>query len=216
MLSPSRSRVVAALALAFALLLAWGLLRALGPAYGSDVEGTWDISVTPDHPRVGDIIEIGASPTGTNSPFTLNLLIDQDKDNPAVELSDNEGGYSALVTFRAVAPGTATITGTAFLEKEVCPTPGSDFCYPQGFYLTTPDIVIEVSPLENCGDANGDGAVNSIDAAIVLQYVAGKIVFLAILPPMNLDVNADGMIDAVDASIILQYAAGMAPAPTCS
>jgi hypothetical protein len=59
-------------------------------------------------------------------------------------------------------------------------------------------------PSTPIGDANGDGTVNSIDAAIVLQYTAALIG-----PPSNSDVNGDSSITAVDAALILQYDAGL-------
>jgi Tol biopolymer transport system component len=57
------------------------------------------------------------------------------------------------------------------------------------------------------GDANHDGQVNSIDAALVLQYSAG----LLPSPPggSDSDVNRDGQTNAIDATLILQYAAGL-------
>ncbi len=57
------------------------------------------------------------------------------------------------------------------------------------------------------GDANCDGTVNSIDAAIVLQDTAQLLTFLPC--PLNADVNSDRSIDAVDAALILQFIAGL-------
>lgn len=57
------------------------------------------------------------------------------------------------------------------------------------------------------GDANCDGAVGAIDAALLLQQGAG---LLQSIPcPENGDVSGDGMIGAVDAALILQFAAGL-------
>ncbi len=57
------------------------------------------------------------------------------------------------------------------------------------------------------GDANCDGTVNSIDVAIILQYVAG---FIASLQCQQAaDVNHDGMVNSIDAAVILQYIAGL-------
>ena len=62
------------------------------------------------------------------------------------------------------------------------------------------------------GDVNGPEAkpgderkVNSIDAAIILQFNAGHINSLPC--PDNADVNEDGKIDATDALIIIQFTA---------
>jgi hypothetical protein len=57
------------------------------------------------------------------------------------------------------------------------------------------------------GDANCDGSVNSIDALIVLQYVAG--LRNTVPCPEAADVNNDGNIGAVDAALILQIDAGL-------
>ncbi len=63
------------------------------------------------------------------------------------------------------------------------------------------------TPPGRAGDANKDGTVNSIDAALVLQRTAG------LLPSINsnADVNSDGRIDSIDAALILQFVAGLIP-----
>ncbi len=63
------------------------------------------------------------------------------------------------------------------------------------------------TPPGQAGDANKDGTVNSIDAALVLQRTAG------LLPSINpnADVNGDGRIDSIDAALILQFVAGLIP-----
>jgi hypothetical protein len=206
-------RVLIGLSIGALLVMAFASIRAVSPTYGSDVDGTWTISVVPEHPRVGDVIEVRARANETQSPTILNLQIEQDEDHPVVELIDNPFGYGAIITFDAIGPGTATIRGTGFFEKTVCPTPDSDFCFPYGFYLTTPDIVIEVAP-SSCGDANGDGRVNSIDAFLLLMYKAG-----IILPSPypysgdsgDSDVDGNGIVNAIDATIILQFHAALLP-----
>jgi hypothetical protein len=83
---------------------------------------------------------------------------------------------------------------------------------------TPPETVDVAATLEiNCGDpptppdrvagdVNCDGNVNSIDAALVLQFDAALI---ASLPCQNADVNADGATNAIDAALILQFDAGL-------
>jgi hypothetical protein len=61
--------------------------------------------------------------------------------------------------------------------------------------------------LTSLGDAGCDGDVNAIDAAFILQFVAGFIP--GILCENPADVNADGVVDALDASLILQYTADL-------
>jgi hypothetical protein len=63
------------------------------------------------------------------------------------------------------------------------------------------------TPATATGDANCDHSVNSIDAALVLQYSAGLIASLACQGAA--DVNHDGSVNAIDAALILQYVAGL-------
>ena len=64
-----------------------------------------------------------------------------------------------------------------------------------------PDLVI---PEFELGDANKDGEINNIDAALVLKYDAGIVDDV-----QNADVNNDGEINNVDAALILKYDAGI-------
>lgn len=57
------------------------------------------------------------------------------------------------------------------------------------------------------GDANCDGTVNSIDAALTLQFDAGLVSSLAC--EENADVNEDGAVNSLDAALILQFDAGL-------
>ncbi len=55
------------------------------------------------------------------------------------------------------------------------------------------------------GDANGDGAVNARDAALLQQYVAGWDVTM---DEESADANGDGAVNARDAALLQQYVAG--------
>jgi hypothetical protein len=61
------------------------------------------------------------------------------------------------------------------------------------------------TPTRRRGDVSGDGAVDSVDASIILQYSAG----LFSPAPQNADVDGDGRVTPIDASLILQYVAGL-------
>lgn len=64
-----------------------------------------------------------------------------------------------------------------------------------------------VPPPDSTGDVNCNGSIDSIDAALVLQLVAGLI---GTLPCQeNADANADGTTNSIDAALILQYSAGL-------
>ena len=82
---------------------------------------------------------------------------------------------------------------------------------PQVIYADTVDGEITCSHLPAVqplvGDASCDGAVNVVDAALVLQFNAG---LLGSLPcPQNADENEDGSTDTIDAALILQFSAGL-------
>jgi len=66
-----------------------------------------------------------------------------------------------------------------------------------------------VSETKMCGDVDDSGDVNSIDATLVLQYVADLVSTLENLP--SADVNYDGEVSSVDAALILQVEAGLLP-----
>lgn len=60
---------------------------------------------------------------------------------------------------------------------------------------------------QSLGDVNCDGSVNSIDAAIILQFDAGLITEFAC--EHGSDVNGDGIANSIDATLILQFEAGL-------
>ena len=63
-------------------------------------------------------------------------------------------------------------------------------------------------PKPPLGDVNGDGDVNSVDAALILQVEVGFIDLEDLEYPNNADVNEDGLVNSVDAQLILQFEAG--------
>jgi hypothetical protein len=71
----------------------------------------------------------------------------------------------------------------------------------------TPRPTATRTPEGLCGDANKDGSVNSIDAAITLQFVAGLLDELEHAD--NAETNGDGRVNAIDAAIMLQIDAGL-------
>jgi uncharacterized cupredoxin-like copper-binding protein len=72
------------------------------------------------------------------------------------------------------------------------------------------------TPAGLTGDANCSGTINSIDAALVLQFAAGLIASLSC--QQNADANEDGTTNSIDAALILQFDAGLIdslpPTPT--
>ena len=63
------------------------------------------------------------------------------------------------------------------------------------------------TPLPPPGDASCDGTVDSIDAALILQFSAGLLGSLACQE--FADVNSDGTVNSIDAALILQFTAGL-------
>ncbi|MBI4091899.1 MAG: hypothetical protein HY427_01695 [Candidatus Levybacteria bacterium] len=119
-------------------------------------------------------------------------------------------GYGATTdTFASVtvppSPGTFKFgirsTGT---PSTPTPKPTSFLPTPTPTRAPTPTV----PPSSLCGDVNGDGKINSVDSALILQKEAGLITFT----PAQLiagDVNGDGRVNSVDSSLVLQYEAGL-------
>jgi hypothetical protein len=71
----------------------------------------------------------------------------------------------------------------------------------------TPPAGMTPTPGGMVGDANKDGVVTAVDAALVLQYSAGLIATIN----ANADVNGDATINAIDSALILQFIADLIP-----
>ena len=71
---------------------------------------------------------------------------------------------------------------------------------------TTPTLTTTPTPTREklLGDVNGNGSIDSIDAALVLQFVADFIDSVS-----NADVNEDSEINSIDAALILQFGAAL-------
>jgi hypothetical protein len=78
---------------------------------------------------------------------------------------------------------------------------------------------ISVSSFALCGDINGDGNVDIVDALLLAKYVVNPIITdnISLYTPDIADVNNSGTIDIVDALCIAQAAVGVrtlnCPAP---
>jgi len=57
------------------------------------------------------------------------------------------------------------------------------------------------------GDVNGDGIINSTDAAIVYRSVNGRYT-LTDSQKLSADVNGDGAVNSTDAALIYRYTNG--------
>ena len=115
-------------------------------------------------------------------------------------------GDTAVVGAFAEGAG-GSFAGAAYVFDLLLPKPTPTPCSPEGCPTATPTITPTPAPLP--GDATCDGRVDSIDAALVLQFNAG---LLGSLPCADgADVNGDGEVSSIDAALILQFVAGLLP-----
>ena len=224
MLNVTHPRVLLALALVALLLVAYGLIRAAGATYGSGVDDiTWYTTVSPEHPEVGDEVVVGFSasyspaPNGQSPFFSQTPHVVQNDEQPAVAVIEHVEGYGAVLRLRALRPGVALVWVSGSFEKFGCfptptpaPPPFPGPCFPKGFeFVDTPQVEITIAPA--CGDANGDGRVNSIDAFLLLMFQAGVILPNPYPYVASSDVDGNGIMNALDATIILQFHAALLP-----
>lgn len=224
MLHLTRPRVLLALAIGALLLVAFALIRAVGPTYGSGIDDvTWQVSVAPEQPRVGDEVLVTFYPSYGQSPYMFQTPhVVQNDDHLAVALIEHTGGSGAMLRLRALRPGVALVSVFGSFEKFGCvptptpaPPPFPGPCFSKGFdNADTPQVEITVAPAA-CGDANGDGIVNSIDAFLLLMFKAGIILPNPYPYIGDSDVNSNGNVDAIDARLILQFHAGLLDALHC-
>ena len=99
----------------------------------------------------------------------------------------------------------ATRDETGNIEYWYCAGCDKYFADADAAYEIMRDAVV-LPVLAMLGDVNGDGAVDTADAVLVLQYAA-KLIGKDSLDVSAADVNGDGAIDTADAVLILQYAA---------
>jgi len=122
-----------------------------------------------------------------------------------------EGEATPTPSDTPVATSTPTVGPTGF--PSATPATATPTLGPGQTPTPTPTATTPSTPGGGLkGDANGDGHTNSIDAAIVLQYVAGLVSSLPSLS--NADVNHSGSVNSIDAALILQIDAGLLPQPT--
>ena len=99
-------------------------------------------------------------------------------------------------------------------ENYTAPTPEADGGYDEVIYcahcgeeMSRSHVTVEyVEPVGILGDVNGDGYVDSDDAALILKYDVGLI---DELDETLGDVNGDGYVDSDDAALILKYDVGL-------
>ncbi len=145
--------------------------------------------------------------------FAGNCLVDlgQTGDDVAGELACEDGPSGSFDGALDPDTGELILTGPfgAFGSLEMRLSIADDGTTFDGIWRLLPDGPGGIMDGERVmhGDANCDGSVDAVDAALVLQFSAG---LLSSVPcAAGADVSGDGDITSVDAALILQFTAGL-------
>jgi hypothetical protein len=116
--------------------------------------------------------------------------------------------YLASASYSDGCPAGASFTATPVATPS--PSPTATFT-PTNTPTATPTFTPTSTPTPRprYGDVNCDTNVNSLDAALILQFSAGLVSSLGC--QQNGDVNNDGSANALDAALILQFGARLIP-----
>lgn len=178
-----------------------GLIHSIG--YNIDHQGQCDFNAPGDQAGIDpllDSLDDNGGPTLTHQLRVGSPAIDAADDLACTETdqrgwprSDGNGDGVwrcdiGAVEFGGLSPNTPTRTPT----RTPLPSP-----------TATPTATAILVP----GDANCDGDVSSLDAALILQRVARLITKLPC--PDEADANRNGAVDAIDAALVLQISAGL-------
>lgn len=149
----------------------------------------------------------GISCWGLNANGQLGDASTADRHSPVAVCADPPCSSPILGIFAIDAGGDHTCA-VSLSAGPWCWGRNTDGQLGDGTYTqrTTPTEILGLGMIP--GDVNCDKAINSIDAAILLQYDAG----LTMILPMCFwaaDLNYDGNFNAIDAAIILQIDAGL-------
>jgi hypothetical protein len=159
-----------------------------------------------------------ATPTRTNTPVgpTATSTPVGPTNTPTATRTPTPGTPTATATgtpptatataTNTPVPGTATSTP---VPPTLTPVPPTNTALPPTLTRTpTRTATRTATPVtKECGDVNDDGAVNPVDAALILQLEADLLDSL--INPASADVNDDGRINSVDAALILQLEADL-------
>lgn len=178
---------------------------------GLIIEHRWpgDIVVTLTHDQTGTIVALMDRP---GVPAT-GIGCGQEGDDIAVTLDDE----AAAPVENVCAPTTPTIAGTFRPNQALSMFDGEELAGTWTLRIVDSAVgdtgVLHAWSMIVSGGGTGDvdcnTIVNSIDAALTLQLVAGLINTLACRA--NADTDVSGSINSVDVALILQKVAGLIP-----
>lgn len=156
----------------------------------------------------------GGAPQVFAPAETLGLRQDDDLDGLCLEESGDGAYGNADRLLFSLAPGSPTLVEIGAGPGDIL-RPGSpprvahragDLGLAAGDDVNALSCGASLLTTRGSGDANCDGATNSIDATLLLQHIAGLLD--AIPCEDEADVNGGG-IDSTDAALILQFEAGL-------
>ena len=162
--------------------------------------GTVNLYYTIDNGEEQVIENIGISEERT--PFAIPLSAFECGSSHTVKVwaVDDAGESSAVET---VNINLAHVWGMP--EVTAAPTPAQ----PGTVLFTCTQCGATKTEYIYIGDGNGDGTLNSLDAALILKYDAELITDLTPLQLMLCDASGDGIVNSLDAAAILRYDAGL-------
>lgn len=178
---------------------------------GLIIEHRWpgDVFVTLTHDQTGTTVVLIERP---GVPAT-SIGCGQEGDDITVTLDDE----AAAPVENVCAPATPTIAGRFSPNQALSTFDGEELA--GTWTLTAVDTVVGDTGVihawsmtvdsSGSGDVDCNGTINSIDAALTLQLVAGVINTLACRA--NADTNLSGSITSIDVALILQKVAGLIP-----
>jgi alpha-tubulin suppressor-like RCC1 family protein len=141
----------------------------------------------------------GPTPTRTRTPTRTPT-----SSGAATATATSPAAATSTPTQTATLPPGVTPTATATPTATRTPTRTATLAPPTNTPTRTPTATVSPGV---CGDVNGDGEVNSLDASLVLQLDAGRVDSLE--GEESGDVNGDGEVNSIDAAIILQFDAAL-------